>query len=171
MNPLGRIHDLIEASSLGTPAAKAARESVRIVVEPTDHRIVFDHGPCFHHEDPDAHNCSAEASITCEADDTEVGCRFGCDRCETYGECDDCVPGEAHEGHNPEERHCDYGHPMRPLDECQAILFVEDEGVTDAYAGPEWPHIWPDGPIVVEWTGDGYTWHYPSTAHYPDGAS
>jgi hypothetical protein len=64
------------------------------------------------------------------------------------------------EHHDPGGQHCDRGHPIRWASDCNVIVWVTNgDGVSDSY-DDGWPPCFLDGPIEVEWTGEGYVWHY-----------
>jgi len=124
------------------------------------HSVTWDHSDCEHADDPDEHDCTPRGSITCN--DPTGSCRKHCQTTE-YGSCkdgwnyceNDCL---GYDHVDPGVEHCTNGHPL-VLGECNAVLFIEEdvEG-----CGPRVPTYF-DGPIEVEWVGDGYTWTYVDT--------
>lgn len=122
------------------------------------HSVTWNHSGCEHEHD----DCTPEPRFECLVpvpDPLTVCCRVGCEECETYSDCDACVPGDTEEGH-PEAPHCDRGHPLRSYLECQALLFLTDDPSSIEYADGDYH----DGPIEVEWDGEYYTWFYPEAA-------
>lgn len=123
----------------------------------SDHAITWDHSVCFDHQEPEPW-CDPAGIVTCNADPL-APCRFGCDQCEAWSYCN----GVGCE-HGLLRLHCDRGHPL-DAQPCSAIPFFENSDLkTETYAadmadGPVYAG-WPDGPIVVEFTGESYVWSY-----------
>jgi len=77
-------------------------------------------------------------SLVCDAPEG-AECRMGCPSgCESWP-CD----------HQPEDQ-----------GECQILPWIDNSEVVDCYVGERAPVR--DGPIVLEWTGEGYDWSYPA---------
>jgi hypothetical protein len=136
----------------------------------TDHTITWDHQYCDH----EGEDCTPTGTITCNAvGEGEMLCRLvevDTDRgiCESWSICD--LVDAAHsmspdfEHHDPGGQHCTEGHPLRVVDYCNALLFIDATGdVRESYIA-DWPTEFIDGPVDIEWTGDAYLWSYPLPA-------
>lgn len=123
------------------------------------HAITWDHNYCEHNTNPDEHWCQPSGHITCLdrtgdcrkhcRDDIHNLCEYGWVPC--INECDDY----GHPRPRPGIEHCVNGHIL-DLEECNATLFIEEDTIGN---GPD-EQPFNDGPIEVEWTGEGYQWSY-----------
>lgn len=139
----------------------------------SDHKIVWDHQYCDHalDDDGDAIDCSPHGTITCLAvGEGEISChlvevdaRRG--YCESWEICDWPDDDSGHtmcpdfEHHHPGGMHCTYGHPIRVVDYCNALVWIDNQGVEDSHMDG-WPPEFKDGPVDIEWTGESYAWDY-----------
>jgi hypothetical protein len=128
------------------------------------HTITWDHTDCEHDDEHSAaaeNWCYPDGTITCT--DLTGDCRRHC-RTSVYTGCEDgwqyCRNECEGYGHvDPGVPHCTSGHVL-DLGECNAILYI-DYDVKGC--GPVESLPFTDGPIEVEWTGDGYVWTYLDT--------
>ena len=94
--------------------------------------------------------------VKCDAPET-ADCRYTCSsKCESWGDIyrEDGIVFHVYEDDNGTS----VRHPMTPCD-CIVIPWLSDDSIMERYSGPTVTVH--DGPIVVEWNGDGYSWHYP----------
>jgi hypothetical protein len=138
----------------------------------SDHSITWDHTYCDHTVDAggDVIDCSPRGTITCHAvGEGEVQCHLmevtiDGGFCESWSECDWASNDQGHamcpdfEHHNL-GRHCTYGHPLRVVDYCNALVWIDNQSVEDSCVGG-WPSEFKDGPVDIEWDGDTYVWSY-----------
>lgn len=122
------------------------------------HIITWDHGGCEHSADPEGHWCSPRGCVSC--DDPAGNCRKYC-RATGYTACEDgwslCENEcDGYDHPDPGVEHCTSGHVLDLGDECNAVLFIEEGPISNGPGGQRFT----DGPILVEWTGDGYVWDY-----------
>lgn len=54
----------------------------------------------------------------------------------------------------------DHEHPLVPTRDCLVAEWLHNDDPSECYDGPD-DTLVVDGPIEVEWTGDGYVWRYP----------
>lgn len=131
----------------------------------TDHRVTWDHTGCDH----DDGYCMPEGTLTCEAvDQGEKMCRWSCDDpdmfCETWSLCDDPrnhierAEGEDPWHVDPGVPHCAaYGHRMI-IGECNVIGYHQEDTLNEMFGE------YRDGPVDVEFSGDGYELRYDPSA-------
>lgn len=87
------------------------------------------------------------ASWSCDAPEG-ADCRLECpERCDAWGEAGQCE----HES------------IYRDSGECRVLPWLESATWDETYSGA--PTQVRSGRVVVEWDGDGYTWHYAEEAH------
>lgn len=132
------------------------------------HTITWDHDDCEHDLDHDEHWCAPQrATVTC--DDAACPHRLtpvadrdlydeGWHECPGGTHCTAGVEGEAEwrVSHlDPGAAHTTLGHLLKVGEHCNAAEWLSSDwylgGTVDEYR---------DGPIEVEWEGDGYQWAY-----------
>lgn len=91
-----------------------------------------------------------QGEIACHEPGT-ADCHTTCESCETW--CRD--------GADPTLcGNC--GRPLIHTEYCGVAVWLDGDSIIDTYQGEKVPLR--DGPIVYQWTGDGWTWHYPDGA-------
>lgn len=126
----------------------------------SDHAVTWDHRTCEHEDD----DCSPSGSLTCLAA-PDAYCRLyePDGPCESWSVCDyplsEHTMGPHFQHHDVGPVHCDQGHRLVPSGYCNAQLFIDYQGMADSHING-WPGEFVDGPVDLEWTGEGYLWTY-----------
>lgn len=128
----------------------------------SEHTIQLSHDDC-EHESDDFFCLPSIVEIICTAPTDVPGCRFACTECsdvEGWLECLSQGPAEP-PTHPADGMHCENGHRLEVV-ECTVSAWLIDTNAESSYDGDPDADPWRDGPVDIEWNGNGYAWKYAS---------